>query len=87
MRRSNHTKPQRIRNDGMPHPVPMKMGIRVLVALCEETEGLSFPTRSGKDIGCTIFSNSSLERFDPVLSHEKTKMSLHSSSFLYYHPF
>ena len=25
----------------------MKMGICVLVALCEETEGLSFPTRSG----------------------------------------
>ena len=24
----------------------MKMGICVLVALCEETEGLSFPTRS-----------------------------------------
>jgi len=28
-----------------------------------------------------------LERFAPVLSPEKTKKSLHSSSFLYYHPF
>ena len=48
----------------------------VLVALCEETEGLSFPTRSGYNMEYTIFYNSSLERFDPLLSPEKTKKSL-----------
>ena len=41
------TKPQRIRNDGIPPPFSMEMGICVLVDLCEETEVLSFPTRSG----------------------------------------
>jgi len=34
-----------------------------------------------------LVSSSSLERFAPVLSPEETKKSLHSSSFLYYHPF
>jgi len=63
----------------------MKMGICVLVALCEATEVISFPTRSGYDIEYTIFPNSSLERFSSFPG--RNQKSLHSSSFLYYHPF